>query len=162
MISRPGDASFVRAGSSGDEIVASVPRSPARAGPDPPASTIQRSTLASCSMPLRPHLWNTAERGRPRRHHAQPSALLCGSHRHGVAAGSSPSRVLRGLNAGSSAVVCGSGSAVRRGARTAWLARALSKVNVPHATKRAAPRELLAAVTQAPSCRHGSIDDALS
>ena len=162
MISRPGDASFVRAGSPGDEIVASVPRSPARAGPDPPASTIQRSPLASCSMPLRPQLWNTAERGRPRRHHAQPSALLCGSHRQGVAAGSSPSRVLRGLNAGSSAVVCGSGSAVRRGARTAWLARALSKVNVPHATRRAAPRELLAAVTQAPSCRHGSIEDALS
>ena len=162
MISRPGDASFVRAVSSGDEIVASVPRSPARAGPDPPASTIQRSTLASCSMPLRPHLWNTAERGRPRRHHAQPSALLCGSHRHGVAAGSSPSRVF-----------ALSKRWIKRCGVWIWLGRTTrgpyglagagpSKVNAPHATKRAAPRELLAAVTQAPSCRHGSIDDALS
>ena len=42
MTSRPGDASFVRAGSSGDEIVASVPRSPARAGPDPPFASAAR------------------------------------------------------------------------------------------------------------------------
>jgi hypothetical protein len=66
---------------------------PRSRGSGPPASPIR--PLASCSMALRTHR-DTAGRGKPGGHHAQPSALLCGSHRHGVAAGSSPSRVWRG------------------------------------------------------------------